>query len=53
MKIEQLKPMIVTKDNTDEKGRKQGHDAIGGQDDITYVGRKKIRGGKFTTEQIN
>jgi hypothetical protein len=52
MKIEQLKPMMVTKDNTDEKDRKQGHDDIGGQDDITYVGRKKIRGEKFKMEQI-
>ena len=43
---------MVTKDNTDEKDRKQGQDDIGGQDDIAYVGRKKIRGKKFKTEQI-
>jgi hypothetical protein len=44
MKIERLKAMMVTKDNTDKKYRKQRHDDTGGQDDITNVGRKKIRG---------
>jgi hypothetical protein len=52
IKIERLKPMMVTKDNTDEKDQKQGHDDIGGQDDTTNVGRKKIRGEKRKTEKI-
>jgi hypothetical protein len=52
MKTERLKPMMITKDNTDEKNRKHGHDDIGGQDDITNVGREKIKGEKCKTEQI-
>jgi hypothetical protein len=54
MKIERLKPIMITKDSTDVKDRKQGHDDTGGQDDITNVGggREKIRGEKCKTEQI-
>jgi len=52
MKTERLKPMMTTKDNTDEKDRKHGHDDIERQDDITHVGREKIRGEKCKTEQI-
>jgi hypothetical protein len=50
MKVERLKSMMVMKDNTDEKDRKEGHDDTGGQDDITNVQRKKIRGEKCKTE---
>jgi len=43
---------MITKDSRDVKDGKQGHDDTEGQDDITNVGREKIRGEKYKTEQI-